>query len=245
MPETYDQIGRQYEEYAESGTLKRAERHTFFELVGPLQGERALDVACGFGYYTRLLKELGASAVVGADVSPEMIRLAREAEQANPAGIEYVVADGASLPDLAPVDLVTGVWVLNYAGTVEKLGSMLRDVHARLRTGGRFVTITINPAFDLSKSNMTPYGIEVLSDAPDVDPPQLVGRFMTNPPSEPVVVDHWSQPTYEAAFHAAGFQELVWERFRLSPELLSEFGEIYWHDLLHNCIAIAIVARRT
>jgi ubiquinone/menaquinone biosynthesis C-methylase UbiE len=244
MPATYDHIGAQYEEYANSATLKRAERHTFLELVGSLHGERVLDVACGFGYYTRLLKQQGAGAVVGSDVSPEMIRLAREREAADPAGVEYVVADGAALPDLPPCDLVTGVWILNYAGSVERLRSMLRDVHDRLRPGGRFVTITINPAFDLRKGNMTRYGIEVLSDAPDADPPKLVGRFMTDPPSDDVLVDHWSRQTYASAFRSAGFGEIAWEPLRVSAELVAEFGAAYWQDLLRNSIATAIVARR-
>jgi toxoflavin synthase len=244
MPATYDPIGTQYEDYANSATLKRAERHTFLELVGRLHGERVLDVACGFGYYTRLLRQQGAGPVVGSDISPEMIRLAREHEAADPAGIEYVVAEGAALPDLAPCDLVTGVWILNYAGTVERLNRMVRGVYDRLRPGGRFVTITINPAFDLRTCNMTRYGIEVLSDAPDGDPPRLVGRFMTNPPSDDVVVDHWSRQTYEATFRSAGFCEIGWEPFRVSDELVAEFGEAYWHDLLHNCIGTAIAAQR-
>lgn len=244
MRASYDHIGARYEEYARVATLKRAERHTFLDLVGPLHGERVLDVACGFGYYTRLLRQRGAGPVVGSDVSPEMIRLAREREAADPVGAVYAVADGAALPDLPPCDLVTGVWILNYAGTMERLRSMLCEVRERLRPGGRFVTVTINPAFDLRKGNMTRYGVEVLSDAPAADPPRLVGRFMTDPPSDEVVVDHWSRETYESAFRSAGFQGVEWQPFRVSDELLAEFGEPYWHEFLRNCIATAILARR-
>jgi SAM-dependent methyltransferase len=244
MPATYDHIGAQYEDYANRATLKRAERHTFLDLVGPLHGERVLDVACGYGYYTRLLRRQGAGPVVGSDVSPEMIRLARKREAADPAGVEYLVADGAALPDLPACDLVTAVWLLNYAGTVERLHGMLGDVRDRLRPGGRFVTITINPAFDLRMCNMNRYGIEVLTDAPAADPPRLVGRFLTDPPSDAVVVDHWSRSTYESAFRRAGLEAMTWEPFRVSAELVTEFGAAYWHDLLRNCLAIAIAARR-
>jgi hypothetical protein len=39
--------------YARTATLKRAERYTFFRIVGALDGQRVLDLACGFGNYTR------------------------------------------------------------------------------------------------------------------------------------------------------------------------------------------------
>lgn len=243
MPARYDQIGEQYEEYANTATMKLAERHMFVELVGPLDGERALDVACGADYYTRILVQLGAGHVIGSDISPEMIRLARAEETARPSGIEYTIASGADLPGVAPFDLVTGVWLLNYAGTEADLHGIVRDVYARLRPGGRFVSITINPDFDLARSDMTKYGIEVLSDDPAGDPPRLFGRFMTDPPSEPVVVDHWSRDVYERAFDEAGFTSLEWEPYRLPPDLVAQYGESYWHDLLDNGLPIAMVAQ--
>jgi 2-polyprenyl-3-methyl-5-hydroxy-6-metoxy-1,4-benzoquinol methylase len=65
-----------------TATLKRAESYTFFRMVGALAGQRVLDLACGFGFYTRLLKQRGAAQVLGVDLSPEMIRLAnREAHE--------------------------------------------------------------------------------------------------------------------------------------------------------------------
>jgi len=244
VPARYDQIGEQYDEYANAATMKLAERSMFHALVGALDGERVLDVACGTGYYARILRQMGAGSVVGSDVSEEMIRLAQAEEAARPLGIEYRVAEGADLPDLAPCDLVTGVWLLNYAGTEAHLRRLVRDVHARLRPGGRFVSVTINPDYDLARSNMTKYGIEVLADDPTGDPPKLVGRFMTDPPSEPVVVDHWSRDVYESAFREAGFTSLDWEPYRLSGDLVAGYGEPYWHDLLDNGLPIALIARR-
>src|SRR5712692_4423849 len=89
----YDHIGSKYDEYARTATLKRAERYTFFRMVGALAGKRVLDLACGFGFYTRLLKQHGAAQVIGVDISPEMIRLAHQQEQAEPLGIAYQVGD--------------------------------------------------------------------------------------------------------------------------------------------------------
>lgn len=244
MPTTYDQIGRLYEEYANTATMKVVERHMVLQLVEELDGETVLDVACGHGYYTRLLKALGAGVVVGSDISPEMIRLAQQEEDREPLGIEYRLGDGGELTGLAPCDLVTAIWLLNYAGSEPRLKRFLRGIHARLKPGGRFVAITINPDFDLTLSNMNRYGIEVLRDERDADPPRLVARFLTDPPTAPITVDHWSKPVYEQAFREAGLSEMAWEPYRVSEELLREYGTPYWHDLLNNGLAIAIVARR-
>jgi SAM-dependent methyltransferase len=82
----YDHIGSKYDQYAQTATQKQAESYTFFRMVGPLEGKRVLDLACGFGYYTRRLKQRGAAQVIGVDISPEMIRLGREHEQVEPGG---------------------------------------------------------------------------------------------------------------------------------------------------------------
>jgi toxoflavin synthase len=39
-----------------------------------------LDLACGEGFYTRLLRQTGAGRVVGVDLSAGMIALARQEE---------------------------------------------------------------------------------------------------------------------------------------------------------------------
>src|ERR671939_1166917 len=98
----YDHIGSKYDEYAQTATLKRAECYSFFRLVGALDGKRVLDLACGFGFYTRLLKQHGAAQVVGVDISPEMIRLATQHEEAEPLGITYQLGDAAAFPPLGP-----------------------------------------------------------------------------------------------------------------------------------------------
>src|SRR5262249_39853824 len=111
----YDHIGSKYDEYAQTATLKRAESYTFFRMVRKLAGQCILDLACGFGFYTRQLKQRGAAQVVGIDLSPEMVRLARAKERDDPTGSEYRVGDATHLPVLSRFDLVTAVYLLNYA----------------------------------------------------------------------------------------------------------------------------------
>ncbi|NIR96669.1 MAG: class I SAM-dependent methyltransferase [Gammaproteobacteria bacterium] len=62
-------------------------------LMRPGAGERALDVGCGTGHFTRRLARLGLETT-GLDPDPAMLVFAR----AQGGGIEYVLGRGAALP---------------------------------------------------------------------------------------------------------------------------------------------------
>jgi 2-polyprenyl-3-methyl-5-hydroxy-6-metoxy-1,4-benzoquinol methylase len=62
--------------------------------------------------------------VIGADISPEVIRLGREHEQAEPFGVAYQVCDATNLPRLGRFDLVTAVYPLNHATSQDELLGM-------------------------------------------------------------------------------------------------------------------------
>ena len=70
----YDAIAEAYQDSKQLPFRKAIERYTLFEALGDVAGLRVLDLACGGGFYTRLLKKAGAAAVTGIDVSAEMIR---------------------------------------------------------------------------------------------------------------------------------------------------------------------------
>ena len=78
--------------------------------VADLQpGERVLDVACGTGLITRLASErVGADgAVMGIDIAPDMIGVAKRVPAPDGAAIQWRVADAAALPIAdASVDVV-------------------------------------------------------------------------------------------------------------------------------------------
>ena len=50
------------------------------ELIGDPTGKDVLDVACGEGFYSRLIRQRGAAKVVGVDLSAGMVELARKQE---------------------------------------------------------------------------------------------------------------------------------------------------------------------
>jgi ubiquinone/menaquinone biosynthesis C-methylase UbiE len=239
----YDHIGSKYDEYAQTATLKRAENYTFFRMVGDLIGKRVLDLACGFGFYTRQLKQRGAAKVVGVDISPEMVRLARVKEQEDPTGAEYRVGDAIRLPLIGPFDLVTAVYLLNYAASKDQMLGMCRSAYNNLAAGGRFVAYTINPAFTLSKPNSTKYGVTMLRQIPEVDRYMCDLEFVTDPPT-PYQHPQWNQATHEWAIKAAGFREVTWHPSEVAPEDIAHYGEVYWRDFYDNCLVIGLVCQK-
>ncbi len=119
----------------------------------------ALDLACGTGDITFLLARRGAR-VVGLDVTPRMIELAREkARQAEQAGLgghappssaregarrspDFLVGDMMSLPFPAQTfDLVTTGYGIRNVPDIE---GALREIHRVLAPGGRFLSLDFN-----------------------------------------------------------------------------------------------------
>ena len=112
--ETYDSIAEEYRDSKQLPFREHLERHTLFQLLGDVRGKTVLDMACGEGFYTRLLKLAGASEVTGVDISAEMIRLAENREARHPLGCRYVRADAAAFRLQGPVDLVVAMYLFNY-----------------------------------------------------------------------------------------------------------------------------------
>ena len=139
----YDEIAEAYDEIIEDHPVRQVIEHTFWRLLGDLNGQSVLDLACGSGIYTEIFKRRRASRVVGVDVSSELIALAREREARSKVGIEYLVGDGRTLGKIGDFDLVTSAFMLSFAPTKEDLLRMCRTVTENLH-GERFVAITLN-----------------------------------------------------------------------------------------------------
>ena len=97
MTTNYDPIAEQYQRSKLQPWRAHIETYTLMGLLGELSGKSVLDVACGEGFYTRLLRGVGAERVVGVDLSPGMIALARSQESVAPLGIDYAVGEATLL----------------------------------------------------------------------------------------------------------------------------------------------------
>jgi SAM-dependent methyltransferase len=110
----------------------------------------ALDLACGTGNSTAPLLSRGY-AVVGCDISPCIIRAARDKYAEH--GAEFCVADMRELPPLGEFDLVLCLDdAINYLLSEEGLEATFRGVRAVLAPGGVFAfdansLLTYRPSF--------------------------------------------------------------------------------------------------
>lgn len=244
MVNQYDQIAEQYRHSKQSPLRRWVEVPTFLELVGDVDGLRVLDLACGDGFYSRKLAEMGAS-VVGVDISAEMIRLAREAEAQAPLGIDYCCADVAALPALGRFELVTAAYLLHYAKDQAELARMCRNIAECLGTGGRFVGINENPAkpaeeageyaaYGFSKSLLDP-----LQEGSRINYQMLAGRELFA-----FEVQWFSAQAYQLALTQAGFAVVDWRPLLLDKAGIAAMGEDYFAAYLSQPPVLGLACQR-
>ncbi|PRY39439.1 class I SAM-dependent methyltransferase [Umezawaea tangerina] len=215
MSEQYDAIGARFEESKSTAAFSAADTFTLCGALGDLTGLSALDLACGYGYNTRLLAESGARPVVGVDVSVEMVRLAQKYEARAPLGIEYVIADATDLPPLGRFDLATAVYLFNYASSRAALHSMFLNIRATLTDGGRLLAIVPNPT-PFPEGNYEEFGLRLLDRVPGEEVPLIRQEFTTDPPT-PLEDYEWQLADYELAAVQAGFGTVSWSPVRTPP----------------------------
>jgi SAM-dependent methyltransferase len=115
-----------------------------------LRPGRVLDLACGVGYGTKLLRERSGNPVTGVDLSREAIEYARSRYAG--AGIEFQLADAMRFTDARGFDSIVSL------ETVEHLpdpAGFLARVVALLRPGGSFVaSVPTTPSSDVNPHHL-------------------------------------------------------------------------------------------
>ncbi|MGO9238206.1 MAG: class I SAM-dependent methyltransferase, partial [Methylocella sp.] len=122
MTTDYDPIAEQYKRSKQQPWRTYIEAFTLMDLIGDPSGKEVIDIACGEGFYTRLLRQRGAEKVTGVDLSERMVELAKAQEADQRLGIDYVVGDGRDLELGAKYDLAIAAYLLNYARDRGELG---------------------------------------------------------------------------------------------------------------------------
>jgi ubiquinone/menaquinone biosynthesis C-methylase UbiE len=106
------------------------------------KGESILDIACGQGFFAREFAKLGAE-VSGADISSELIELARKN---SPENIRYIVSPGDKLnvvtdESIDKISIVLAIQNIdNYVGVISECNRMLKK-------GGKIYLVLNHPAF--------------------------------------------------------------------------------------------------
>ena len=233
MTTHYDRIAKEYQASKLQPWRTHIERYTLLRLTGDVRGLKTLDLACGEGYYTRLLRRLGADPVVGVDLSQAMIDLARAQEAAEPLGIRYHVGDARSVDQRPAADLVFAAYLLNYARDYAELLAMCEAISRNLKPGGRFVTVNNHP--DDSPDNFETgrvYGYSKRLEGPLKEGTPIVWRFHLPEGIIEVTNFYLTLATMEMALKSAGLRDIRWHPPQVSPEGLQQSGEDHWRGFL-------------
>jgi len=144
-------------------------------------GARIADLGCGSGVFTGLLHRRGFNCT-GIDLSPKLIRIAREAHP----GIDFQEGDIERLPFAD--DSFDGVLLAGVLHHLPELSKCAAEIKRILRPGGRFVAFDpnrMNPAMYLYRDRSSP----------------LYSSVGVTENERPVIARHLAE-----AFAAAGFK---------------------------------------
>ena len=233
MTTDYDPIAEQYKRSKQQPWRTFVECFTLMKLVGQPDGMHVLDVACGEGFYTRMLRQRGASRVTGVDLSTGMIELAQRQEAEHRLGINYLVGDARQLPEAGAYDLAVAAYLLNYAQTRDELQAMCDGIARSLKPGGRFVTVNSSPALNFPEApSYRKYGFETTVGGPWQEGAPIKWTFHLEDGSFDIENYYLDTAIHEEAFRKAGFSEVRWNPSELSPDGLVSFDRDYWSNLL-------------
>jgi len=110
-----------------------------------------LDVGCGEGYCARKVIELGASKVVGCDISQEMISSAQTTSEGDSRFTYYASPVGELLQSLkdqgesSQFDIAIAVFLFNYLTTTD-MEDAIMQIYQALKSGGVFVFSVPHPS---------------------------------------------------------------------------------------------------
>lgn len=238
----YDSIGREYVQKI-NPPKKYAMPQTLLYLTGDVANKKVLDLACGDGYFTRILAKLNPRKIVGVDVSSTMIDIAKANEKEDPLGIEYIQQDVLSLSLSEEFDITTAVYLLDYASTVEELQAMIQSVYNCLKKGGIFATITLSPKllpredYKRGWKIVNPAGKPVFKDGNKME---IISEPIDGPPIA-INCYYWSQETYDACFKKVGFKSTVWKYdYEISKEGTRLYDDTYWKDVQKTKTGVGI-----
>lgn len=138
----WDNVASWYDTHIEGGDTYQAQviAPNLLRMMAIKKGEQVLDLACGQGYFSRLIKEKGAE-VTGVDLSAELI--ARAKEKSN--NISYVLAP-ADNTNLKKEYFDTVVTVLAFEN-IKNIDGVMNEINRVLKKGGTFFLVLLHPAF--------------------------------------------------------------------------------------------------
>jgi ubiquinone/menaquinone biosynthesis C-methylase UbiE len=176
----YDTHASFYRDFVDQALASRGNLwHTllarFKEILGGrLHGARVGDIACGEGYLSRFLAQLGPQEVIGIDISTALVKIA--IQRSNAANISFRVDDAQHLRTFSDASLDIAVSQMAIMDIPDHR-ALFRSVRRVLTTNGSFVFSLLHPCFE------TPFHVpdqpQFLVDANNTPIASVVHRYAT------------------------------------------------------------------
>ncbi len=233
MTTNYNIIADMYKKTKTNLLRKYVEEFSVLKIVGEVQDQLVLDLACGDGHYSRMFKQMGAASVTGVDVSEMMIQRALEQEQQATLGIVYQMQDVAQLGQIGRFDLVTAVYLFPYANTRQMLQAMCCTISANLKLGGRLISALLNPTLQTQDLHIYKnYGVSISTPDELTNGVPVTAMLDSAEGMLELSAYFWDEATYETALQQAGFSQIKWYPMQVSEVGLTAYGYDYWHDFV-------------
>ncbi|MFA6476118.1 MAG: methyltransferase domain-containing protein [Candidatus Paceibacterota bacterium] len=246
MKAEYDNIAEAYANTQDERIAKKyIYKPSLLKAIGNIEDKKIIDLGCGDGFFTREIKLLGASEVVGVDLSPEMIKLANEKEKENPLGIRYEVGDISKLNKLGEFDMAVGGFILHYSKTKEELLGMCKSIYSNLKSGAKIVALNNNPdhpetkAHQYNEVSVKAEGGELMEGSKMKVTLIIGGKEICS-----FYNYFWSKETYEQCFKEAGFKDIKWLPLSVSDEGVKKYGREFWNEWYENPYLVIIEATK-
>jgi ubiquinone/menaquinone biosynthesis C-methylase UbiE len=187
------------------GTYYLAYRDLPELIADHVRGRRALDFGCGTGRSTRFLQEL-CFQVSGVDISPEMIRLARERD---PEG-DYRLMERGNLSafEAGTFDLILSAFTFDNIPTREEKAALFGEIQRTLNTSGKMINLVSSPEIYTHEwASFSTRDFPENARAVSGDPVKII--ITATEDKRPVVDVVWSDEDYRRLYREAGLKVAV------------------------------------
>ena len=155
---SFEQMYRDCSDPWQQDAVERLSEEVALSLLGRRTHRRVLDLGCGKGRFTHLLKQATGASVTALDVSPTAV----QAAESRYPGIRFLAAEVPPLPfPDGEFDLVVAAELLWYV--LPKLGELFSEVRRVLSNSGRFLILQT-----FYQPGQQRYGREVMASPADL-----------------------------------------------------------------------------
>jgi toxoflavin synthase len=239
----YNKIAKQYiKANSQRLTVPYFFKPSFIKYIGNVKNKNVLDLACGGGEYTRLLKKLGAKNVVGIDVSEKIIDIAKNIDKKEKLGIKYIVKDVLKLDKIGEFDIISAMLLLHYSRTKKELEQMCKNIYKNLRKSGKFITLNNNPLNPINDKRI--FGSIVEGKKPFKEGDKLkISLLLHDKIACSFFNYYWKKQTYNLALKKAGFKNIKWIRLIASKNIKKEHKKIAKDYIDHPSLMFIIASK--